>query len=129
MHLPSRIILPLCLLAMLAGLRSASGQDQAVTIQDAGSNYVLSNGIIKATIRKNTGDLASMVYKGVETVSVGYWSHRPGGAQLTDTITIDPQSNGGDRGEVSIRGISGGQQMGKGPGGSTIADVEVRWTL
>jgi rhamnogalacturonan endolyase len=123
-----RIVVFIAVITSLMACR-ASALDQPVTIHDDGDTYTLSNGIVTAKIRKNNGDLASMVYKGVETVGVGYWSHRPASAQLTDTVTIDPQTNGGDRGEVSIRGISGGQQMGRGPGGSTIADIEVRWAL
>jgi rhamnogalacturonan endolyase len=119
----------ICALAAPLPASRAFAQDQAVTIRDSGDSYILSNGIVTAKIRKNNGDLASLVYKGAETVAVGYWSHRPASSQLTDTVTIDPQSNGGERGEVSIRGVSGGQQMGAGPGGSTIADIEVRWAL
>ncbi|HKI68268.1 MAG TPA: polysaccharide lyase family protein, partial [Verrucomicrobiae bacterium] len=44
-------------------------------------------------------------------------------------ITIDPKTNGGERGEVSIKGISNGRPMGSGPGGSVIADIEIRYTL
>ena len=110
-------------------LHHAAAQDQPVTVTDDGRNYMLSNGIVTARIGKNNGDLSSFVYKGVETVGVGYWSHRPSSASLTDTITIDPKTNGGDRGEVSIRGDSGGKPMGRGPGGSTIADIEVRYAL
>src|SRR5206468_1826806 len=36
---------------------------------------------------------------------------------------------GGDRGEVSIKGISGGRPLGNGPGGSTVADIEIRYSL
>jgi len=32
-------------------------------------------------------------------------------------------------GEVAIKGISGGNQMGSGPGGSVIADIEIRYAL
>ncbi len=126
----SRIIaLALAFSAALIPLRPAAAQDQPVRISDEGRDYVLTNGIVTATIGKNNGDLLSLVYKDVRTVGDGYWSHRPSSANLTDTVTIDPQSNGGARGEVAIKGISGGRQMGSGPGGSTVADIEVRWAL
>ena len=44
-------------------------------------------------------------------------------------VTIDPKSNGGERAEVSMKGISGGKPMGAGPGGSFISDVEIRYAL
>ena len=46
--------------------------------------------------------------------------HRARAARKT-RITIDPENNGGERGEVSIKGISGGHPMGSGPGGSVVA--------
>jgi len=124
----TRTIVTIFTLTVLITLR-ASAKDQPVTIHDDGRTYTLGNGIVTARIRKDNGDIVSFVYKGIETVGDGYWSHRPSSAQLTDTVTIDPQTNGGERGEVSIRGVSGGQEMGRGPGGSTIADIEVRWAL
>jgi rhamnogalacturonan endolyase len=107
----------------------AVAQDQAVTIKDDGNNYILSNGIVTARIGKRNSDLESLVYKGVETMTDGYWEQRPTSAQMTDSVTIDPQSNGGQLGEVSIRGISGGQRLGNGPGGGTGCDIEVRYAL
>jgi rhamnogalacturonan endolyase len=124
----SRILVFAIAFAFAVTSPRALGQS-AVQVSDDGGTYTLSNGILTAKIGKRDGDLKSLVYKGVETVSVGYWSHRPTSSQLTDTITIDPKTNGGERAEVAIQGVSGGQQMGRGPGGSTVADVEVRWAL
>ena len=118
----------LALLTLALTLSPAQAQDP-VQVSDNGDTYTLANGILTAKIGKRDGDLKSLVYKGVQTVNVGYWSHRPTSNQLADTITIDPKTNGGQRAEVAIQGVSGGQQMGKGPGGSTVADVEVRWAL
>ena len=59
----------------------------------------------------------------------GFWSHDTDGPHTIDKITIDPQSNGGERAEVSVKGISDGKPMGAGPGGSFISDVEIRYTL
>src|SRR5262249_32062484 len=48
-------------------------------------------------------------------------------------ITIDPKTNQGARGEVSVTGISGGIKMGHGPGaaqgGDFPADIEIRYAL
>lgn len=103
--------------------------DAPVTITDAGGIYTLANGIITAQIDKGSGRLRSLTYKGVETVNTGYWSHTPSGPGVTDTITISPQTNEGERGEVSIKGVSGGRPMGSGPGGSAVADIEIRYAL
>src|SRR5215469_1234142 len=59
----------------------------------------------------------------------GFWSHDTDGPHTIDQITIDPKSNGGERAEVSIKGIADGKPMGAGPGGSFISDVEIRYTL
>ena len=108
---------------------TARAADTLVTITDAGGVYTLANGIVTAQVDKASGRLRSLVYRGVETVGVGYWSHAPSGPDVTDAITISPQITGGLRGEVSVKEVSGGQPMGSGPGGSTVADIEVRYAL
>jgi rhamnogalacturonan endolyase len=106
----------------------------AVTVTDNGRSWTLDNGIVKATIRKDSGSMASLIYRGVETMggNGGYWEQTPQDApQLTNTITIDPASNGGTRAEVSIKGVSGGQTMlgRSAPGGGTYDDMEIRYAL
>lgn len=67
----------------------------------------------------------------------GFWSHDAMGpkdtAPATARITLDPKSNSGARGEVSIKGIARGRKMGTGPGaradGQFAADVEIRYAL
>jgi rhamnogalacturonan endolyase len=59
----------------------------------------------------------------------GFWSHDTDGPHTIRKITIDPASNGGERAEVSIKGISDGKPMGPGPGGPFISDIEIRYTL
>jgi rhamnogalacturonan endolyase len=59
----------------------------------------------------------------------GFWSHDTEGPNTVRKITIDPKSNGGERAEVSIKGIADGKPMGAGPGGNFISDVEIRYTL
>lgn len=122
--------------AAIAGVFSATARaaDAPVTVSDQGAAFALSNGIITATISKRSGNLTSLLYNKTEILSGGnhdggYWSHAATSAQMLQRITIDPKTNDGARGEVSIKGISGGNRMGSGPGGSTIADIEIRYTL
>jgi rhamnogalacturonan endolyase len=113
-----------------SGLKSSA----AVTVIDNGASWTLDNGIVKATIRKGSGSMASLVYHGIEMMggNGGYWEQTPQDApQLTNTITIDPATNSGARAEISIKGVTGGQTMlGRGaPGGGTYDDMEIRYTL
>ncbi|MCA9067308.1 MAG: hypothetical protein KDA84_00185, partial [Planctomycetaceae bacterium] len=100
----------------------------------------MSNGILSARISKRNGDIRSLKYKGTEIFTDrsghpgGYWSHdASGGTGLVTRVTIDPTKNGGERAEVSVKGISGGRKMGHGPGaasdGDFPADIEIRYTL
>jgi rhamnogalacturonan endolyase len=112
-----------------------------VTLTDNGNTWTLDNGIVRAVILKRSGNLSSLIYKGMETMgngnarASGIWEQDPSAAEqsggLTDAITIDPAKNGGDRAEVSVKGISGGQIMlGAGAaGGGTTCDMEIRYSL
>jgi rhamnogalacturonan endolyase len=115
-----------------------AAQATGVTITDNGRSWTLDNGIVKATVTKDTGSMPSLIYSGnghpveIMAASGGTWEHNPQGApQLTNSVTIDPASNGGVRAEVSIKGISNGTfTMTKGaPGGGTICDIEIRYSL
>lgn len=108
----------------------------AVTVSENENSYTLANGIVTAEISKRSGDLLSLKYKNLEMLDTedqrqtAYWSHNTArGQQIIDRITIDPKSNGGERAEISVKGIANGQQMGSGPGGSVIADIEIRYAL
>ena len=106
----------------------------AVTVREDDSSFILDNGIVTAHIGKRSGDLISLKYKNLEmldggTRSPGYWSHNAARGKQLDRITIDPKTNGGERGEVSVKGISDSKQMGGGPGGSVVADIEIRYAL
>ncbi len=108
--------------------------DSRVTVSEDDSAFTLDNGIVTAMVGKRSGDLLSLKYKGLEMLDAqnrqpGYWSHNAARGEQHTGITIEPASNGGARGEVSIKGISGGKQMGSGPGGSVIADIEIRYAL
>jgi rhamnogalacturonan endolyase len=106
-----------------------------VTITEAGNSWTLDNGIIKATINKRSGNVQSMVYKGLETLTNGgIWEQTPAaaanGGVLTDKITIDPKTNDGARGEVSVKGVTNDKvQLSGGVGGGTNCDMEIRYSL
>jgi rhamnogalacturonan endolyase len=158
-------------LILAMGARFASAQGTPVTITEDEKTYTLDNGIVKAMIAKESGDMVSLRYKDMEMLATFYtpdgkpdlqrdppgenlngvnrgmtdhqyffWSHDAMGSRPTaeanptvKKITIDPRTNGGERGEVSIKGVSGGRLMGTGPGaqqgGNFIADIEIRFTL
>jgi rhamnogalacturonan endolyase len=106
-----------------------------VTLEEDDASYALSNGILSARISKQSGDLTSLVYQGIETLTDrsghagGYWSHDARSERQTRKVTIDPSTNGGARAEVSVKGISGGKALGSGPGGGFPADIEIRYSL
>ena len=118
-----------CLFAPLLAAHAAAD----VTISQDENSFTLANGIVTAQVAKRSGNLTSLKFNGLEMLDAGrqsaYWSHNAARGQQITGITIDPNSNGGARGEVSIKGISGGNQMGSGPGGSVIADIEIRFAL
>lgn len=106
-----------------------------VTVSETEANFTLDNGIVTAQVSKRSGDLVSLTYKNLQMLDTGpgrafgYWSHDTSRGERITRITIDPKSNHGERGEVSVKGISNGRPMGSGPGGSVIADIEIRYTL
>ncbi len=112
-----------------------AANNPAVTVAENENSFTLDNGIVTARVAKRSGDLLSLQYKNLEMLDAqsghqsAYWSHNAARGQQETRITIDPKSNGGDRAEVSIKGISGGNQMGSGPGGSVVADIEIRYAL
>jgi len=113
-----------------------------VTVTESETEFTLANEVLTARVSKRSGDLVSLAHRSVEMLTDksghpgGYWSHDTTGGQETRTrITIDPRGNGGARGEVSVKGISGGKKMGHGPGvprdaeGDLAVDIEIRWSL
>lgn len=107
-----------------------------VTVSEDEDSFTLANGVITSKISRHSGDLLSLQYKNLEMLDAGnrsqsaYWSHNTArGKEIVDRVTIDPKTNGGERGEISVKTISNGGQMGSGPGGSVAADIEIRYTL
>ena len=111
---------------------------------DAGiaTAFTLQNAWLTARISKTSGDLLSLKFRDKEMMGyasghhAGYWEQNPSkAAQLTATVTIDPQANKGERVEVSIHGIAGdkplegGTQSGTGNARGTLCDLEIRYSL
>src|SRR5262245_62777437 len=144
-HCPVRfvmmLVLPLWILAVATSARAQNESNAAaVMVEENQSSFTLSNGIVTARVSKRSGDLTSLQYQGMEILTDqsghpgAYWSHdTTGGKETVTKITLDPKSNSGERGEVSVKGISGGIKMGHGPGaakdGDFPADIEIRYSL
>lgn len=143
-HVRAGVLVCVILVADACGMGTAVlAQDEAhvaVAVQDDPASFTLSNGIVTARVSKRSGDLTSLRYQGLEILTDksghagGYWSHDTvGGKETLCRITIDPHDNGGSRAEVSVKGISGGNKMGHGPGaaagGDFPADIEIRYCL
>jgi rhamnogalacturonan endolyase len=91
--------------------------DTPVTLTDNGASWTLDNGVIKASILKENSRMQALVYKDIDIVGRSeYWQQVPTG-QITARVTIDPATNGGQRAEVSVKGVNGRM------------DIEVRYTL
>ena len=133
LYLPSLAAFVLAALAVSAAAQAAPAAANApVTVVDNGTSWTLDNGIVKVTVGKNSGFLSSLTYGGFDTGSRGVWEHTPSGApSVTNTITIDPATNNGERAEVAIKGVGGGKFTftAGAPGGGTQCDVELRYSL
>ncbi|HEY2759552.1 MAG TPA: hypothetical protein VGI75_02375, partial [Pirellulales bacterium] len=111
------------------GANQVVAADNSVTLTETPQTYKLKNAYCTAVISKKSGDLISLVYKGIETLGfdsghpAGYWEQHP--ANPIAAITIDPASNGGQRAEVSVKGTAAG-----GVGGGTFnMKMEVRYSM
>ena len=122
-------------------------EDPPVTITEDGTTYTMSNGYLTVKVNKRTGDLTSVKTPKTVTPNVelmgyvsghhaGYWEQSPAlAAREVNSITINPETNGGTIGEVSVKGYADGKSiLGKNPTaagqeGGMIADLEIRYTL
>jgi rhamnogalacturonan endolyase len=90
-----------------------------VTLTDNGDSWTMDNGIVKMSILKRNGNLSLLVYHGVSVLTHGeYWEQTPAGT-VTATVTIDPATNGGERAEVSVKGVNPGTPGVTGGGAET----------
>jgi rhamnogalacturonan endolyase len=123
-----------------------SDNSAPVTLGENATQFILDNGIVTARIAKTTGDLEALIYRGVDRLGhdqgrASYWEQDPSAAAkvggLTQSITIDPATDGGSRAEVSIKGITHGDPTagltpgspGGARGGTINCDLEIRYTL
>jgi rhamnogalacturonan endolyase len=146
----ARCLSALVVLGMFAAaIPSAVGAATAppVTVTDDGPTYTLANGYLTVKVDKVTGDLVSVKTPKTVTPDIelmgfvsghhaGYWEQSPAlAARREDTVTIDPRSNNGERGEVSVKGWSDGKSIlgarptAAGQEGGLIADLEIRYAL
>jgi rhamnogalacturonan endolyase len=111
-----------------------STADASVAVNQDGKMFTLENGIVTARINKTNGDLENLVYKGIDTMGhdqdrAGYWEQDPSSAArsggLSQSITIDPGKNGGERAEVSIKGVKKGGSQDR----MMNCDLEIRYSL
>jgi rhamnogalacturonan endolyase len=127
-------------LAVASVCWAENGSSAGVAVTEDATSFTLSNGIVTAHVSKTAGDLTSLQYNGTEILTDqsgragAYWSHdASGGTKTLTQVTIDPKSNDGARGEVSVKGISGGKKMGHPAGGAADgdfpADIEIRYSL
>jgi rhamnogalacturonan endolyase len=88
-----------------------------VTVTDIGGAWVMDNGILKATINKRSTHMTSLIYHGINLMGPGgIWEQTPSG-RVTQSLTIDPATNGGQRAEVDVKGVNGRM------------DIEVRYAM
>ncbi|MGP8259294.1 MAG: polysaccharide lyase family protein [Acidobacteriaceae bacterium] len=90
-----------------------------VTLTDNGDTWTMDNGLVKLSIRKSNGSIATLIYHGVSVLGRGgeNWERTPGGT-ITARVTIDPATNGGQRAEVSVKGVGPGAPAGAFGGGA-----------
>ncbi len=152
--MPRVLSLATTLLLALATLRAAEpaptiakpAATAPVTVREEGNSFILDNGILTARINKRAGEFEALIYRGVDLLGhdqghVGGWEQDPSAAAkvggLSQSITIDPASNGGARAEISIKGITKGDPTagltpgspGGAQGGMTNCDLEIRYSL
>ena len=88
-----------------------------VTLTNSSDAWTMGNGIVKVTILKHSGKVVSFMYEGRETLSPREsWEQLPSGT-VTQSVTINPSGNDGERAEVSVKGVNG------------TMDIEARYAM
>src|SRR5665213_2400454 len=105
-------LIPLLVLFVAAFIPSpasaAAPAPPSVKIVETPDAYILSNGIIRATVLKRSGALNALQFNGTEVLNGdprhpgGYWSHAAAAARMSQSITINPKTNDGARGEIGL---------------------------
>jgi rhamnogalacturonan endolyase len=130
--LPAILVVTICCAASLIAA------EPPVTVSQDDTSFTLANGIVNAQVSKRSGDLISLRYKDRELLEAGsghpfgYWEQDTSHGRRTDRVTIDPKTNGGERGEVSVKSVyqpdssnDGFRGFSRGP----ACDIEIRYTL
>lgn len=128
----------LLLLLLLCGVPRLRAQDreaaapQDVALSSTASTFTLRNGLLTATIDKETASLVSLLYDGKQMLGSGdkmngYWSmpgtHYRFGTHHVVTVIDDPIKNHGRRATISCLFSYDGDKR------SVPADVELRYSL
>ncbi len=96
--------------------------NQPVTLTDNGDSWTMDNGIVKLSVSKKNGTIVigSLMYHGISIVPnrSEFWEQTPAGS-ITAAVTIDPTTNGGERAEVSVKGVNPGSAGVRGGGAVT----------
>ncbi|MEY4386537.1 MAG: hypothetical protein RLY20_1820 [Verrucomicrobiota bacterium] len=126
-------LLGVAMLAALVGATSAFAADNdPVTVRQDRNSIYLANGLLNAEVDKETGDLVSLKYQGLELLAQGgggtggYWSsvgRARAGVKQAATIRVSPESNGGELVEISCRSFNDPANPG------SPLDVDIRYAL
>ncbi|HEV2437765.1 MAG TPA: polysaccharide lyase family protein [Verrucomicrobiae bacterium] len=133
-------IIPFFLTLVVLTRADFAGAAAPVILSQDDATFTLANGIVTAQVSKHSGDLVSLKYRNRGLLEAGsghpfgYWSQDTSHGQRTARITIDPQTNGGERGEVSVKSAYVPEAAGSGSGfrgfsRSPACDIEIRYTL
>ena len=134
--LPVRLAIFALVLLAAAKLPAA---EPPVTVSESDTAFTLANGLVTAQVSKRSGDLISLRYQNRELLAAGsghafgYWSQDASRGRHVTQITIDPRTNDGERGEVSVKSIYEPTESGAGGFGGfnrgPACDIEIRYTL
>src|SRR4051812_14385790 len=79
---PCATCLVLLIVTGAPGLRAAETSVPDVTLQEAGDNVILANGILTATISRSKARISSLRYRGFELLTSGYSGVRSAGTHV-----------------------------------------------